>query len=318
MASSKHYYPHFAGLLAEIARHHGADFELLSRGWVKRLHYRGRTAYIWGYHWDLNPAAAQMVCADKFSTHEVLNREGVTHVPHELFMRPVHGETPPPGRAMQRYVADTGFPLVAKPVRGFGGDEVYFLGSQARLAEVVATLFQHHESLALSPYQSAPREIRAITLDGEILLCFAKERPRVTGNGRDPLARLIQAQLPGWDGHYSEDFLDYRHPRGAATVPAAGEPTVVDFRHNLAHGARPWVLESGQRPADLAALVRRTVAALQLRFCSVDCLELESGELRVMEVNAGVIIERFIDLHPEGRLLAWRVYEGAFRALFGC
>ena len=317
MASSKHYYPHFAGILAEIAQHHGAGFELLSRGWVKRLHHRGRTTHIWGYHWDLNPSAAQLVCADKFSTHEVLHREGIPHVPHELFMRPAHGDIHQPSRAMRRYLAATGFPLVVKPVRGFGGDEGFFVDGEARLAGVVGALFQHHESLALSPYQSADREIRAVTLDGEILLCFAKERPTVTGNGRDSVSSLIQAQLPGWVEHYSEDFLRHRHPPGSHGVPAGDERVVVDFRHNLAHGARPRVLEAAARPAALEPLVRRAVAALQLRFCSVDCLVLESGELRLMEVNAGVIIERFIDLHPEGRQLAWRVYEQAFRALFG-
>lgn len=316
MTTNKYYFPHFAGLLREIAQQHGAELDIISQGWVKRLHHRGQTAYIWGYHWDLNPGAAQSICADKYATHEVLQREEIPHIPHALFMRPPENQLAPLWHAVEAYHRDTGWPLILKPVRGFGGDEVFFIDDWAALQQAMLALFQRHEALALAPYQAAPREIRAVALDGEILLCYTKQRPTVLGNGQDPLTTLLAAQSPGGLATLSEAFLRHQHPAGRDQIPDQGQTVVVDFRHNLSQGATPELLDA-QQSAALAPRVLAVTQALGLRFCSVDFLWLDTGELLIMEINAGVMIERFIDLHPEGWQRARGVYEAAFCALFG-
>ncbi len=86
-----------------------------------------------------------------------------------------------------------------------------------------------------------------------------------------------------------------------------------DWRHNLSRGATPKVIELGSR-ADIEELAVKATSALGLRFCAVDIVD-DGTELKVLEVNAGVMLETFSRVSDEYYQLAYNVYEAAVKAM---
>lgn len=87
------------------------------------------------------------------------------------------------------------------------------------------------------------------------------------------------------------------------------------WKFNLACGA-----ETGEIPEDLykniAELAKRAARTIGLRFCSVDIAELAGGELKVLEVNCGVMTSKFLRQHPEKYPEIRAMYRDAVRKMF--
>ena len=68
--------------------------------------------------------------------------------------------------------------------------------------------------------------------------------------------------------------------------------------------------------ADIATKAAETVNA---KFVSIDLLE-ESGshDLMVLELNAGVAMDQFIIKNPDGRKIAYSIYEKSIKNMFHC
>ncbi|WP_285505884.1 ATP-grasp domain-containing protein [Actinokineospora sp. NBRC 105648] len=86
-----------------------------------------------------------------------------------------------------------------------------------------------------------------------------------------------------------------------------------EWRHNLHHGAVPVVCTDQSEVDRLAALGRGAMAALGLRFATVDIVGTPGGD-RVLEVNSGVCLERFGKHSPDGERRAREVYARAVAA----
>ena len=56
--------------------------------------------------------------------------------------------------------------------------------------------------------------------------------------------------------------------------------------------------------------------AIGLNFVSVDIVELEGGELKILEVNSGVMMENLVKLEKDGYEIAKRIYEQAIDNMF--
>ena len=81
---------------------------------------------------------------------------------------------------------------------------------------------------------------------------------------------------------------------------------------NLGAGARPLDI---QPHAALADMVRETVTVLNLRLASVDVVELQNGELCIMEINDGIMMEHYMRQSDDHRARGKVVYTKIIRAL---
>ncbi|MEL7169089.1 MAG: RimK-like protein [Bacteroidota bacterium] len=87
----------------------------------------------------------------------------------------------------------------------------------------------------------------------------------------------------------------------------------VEWRHNLGLGATPQVLDPlADELVDHAGVAMR---ALGLRFASVDLVEV-SGTWRVLEINAGVMMEAFARQSAANATRASAIYGAALDAVF--
>ncbi len=88
-----------------------------------------------------------------------------------------------------------------------------------------------------------------------------------------------------------------------------------NWKFNLQQGAWSEPILEQQYP-ELIALAKRAVAAIGLRFCSVDIIETDDGQLLVIEINSGVMIQRYVEQHPDAALLVREIYHDAIRKMF--
>lgn len=90
---------------------------------------------------------------------------------------------------------------------------------------------------------------------------------------------------------------------------------VGDWKFNLQHGA-----SAEPTPKDkigvIAKLARAAASKLGLRFCSVDVIETFDDELMVLEVNSGVMTDKYLQQHPDEYEQIKNLHRDAIRKMF--
>lgn len=87
--------------------------------------------------------------------------------------------------------------------------------------------------------------------------------------------------------------------------------TDSDWKFNLGQGARAEVILSADKILEMLAL--SAMSTLQLRFASVDIIETADGQRKILEVNSGVMMEKFSGLSAENYQRAKAIYKKAMK-----
>lgn len=295
-------------LIASLRRYavsRGLELQLLSGDWVACLQKAGRRHLVIGYDLGLNGSAASRIASDKGATYDVLRHAGVPALEHRAFLHPRFLDfMPQDGNWTGLLAAFTEFgrDAVIKDNEGTGGIEVFRVRSLTELEQRAHKLFQIARAIALSPFVAIEDETRLVMIDGDCVLAYAKQRASVTGDGTRTVGELIAANPSAYDNPGLP--LD--------AVPAAGQRVPLQWRHNLGLGARAILLDANAPElASRLALARNTMAALTLRFASIDIMTAGGGIPMVLEANAGVMLE--VASRPDfgGAELADRIYHRA-------
>jgi glutathione synthase/RimK-type ligase-like ATP-grasp enzyme len=306
-------------ILGEVAQEHNIRLTTLSHDWIIRLEQGSQARHVYGYNFDLNSAAAQAIANDKSAVSELLQYRHIPHVEHKLVLHP----------RLASYISDHGlwsdmvafarqheFKLVCKPNDGTGGEDVFRVRSQPELEQIVQQLFTSHRAICLSPFYNIAQEYRVIILQGRCELIYAKQRPVITGDGQSTIADLIARQLdigaiPAAVAiraiRVNENQLD--------KVLAQAESLALNWKHNLAHGASPVIINDQALWQELANLAQACAAELNIVFASIDIIETEGRRL-ILEVNSGVMMEHFVELAPNGYAIAKAIYSKAVELMF--
>lgn len=306
-------------LLREIAAEQGLALTTFSQDWVIRLEKGPAIRYIHGYNFELNSATAQLLATDKSAVSDLMGFKKIPHVEHRLFLHPrLAGYISSEGNwtELMAFARQHNFKMVCKPNDGTGGEDVFRTRSQAELEKVVQQLFSVHRSICLSPFYTIDQEYRLIFLAGNCELAYSKERPAITGDGTSTVAGLIARQL-------NEGLLPVAVAERAIRlnqqrlneVLAAGTRFILDWKHNLVGGAHPVVITDAQLLEILTSLGQRCAAELNIHFASIDIIEVE-GQLLILEVNSGVMMEHFARSLPDGYARAKAVYAKAVALMF--
>jgi len=308
-------------LVQEIAKEQGLFCTLLSKNWIIKLTQpnTGKSRFIFGYNFELNSATARMLAQDKCAAAEVLQLANVPAVAHELFLHPrmqaYVGETGN-WQAIRNYAVKHNYQLVCKPVSGTGGNGVQRVRNQLELEQVIHRLFAKHRSIAISPYYVIEQEFRVIMLDGEAEIIYAKEIPSVMGDGMQTVEKLGMAKygIDFWKG-LIQKLTTSQMPLNVQAIPALNEKVRLSWKHNLGLIAQPRIVRNELLKATLSKLAQQAQAAINIRFASIDIVEI-NGQWRVMEINAGIMVESFSRASPEAYALSKALYSKAIQRLF--
>lgn len=305
--------------LAKIVRQICATREIkltvFSDDWVFDLQYGKRSGRIFGYDFDLNPAAAKQIAKDKSATSDLLHAHGIPRVEHRLFHGPqLVGYVPMSGNwpAMMEYFASCRHDVVCKPNEGTGGRGVLRARTQLALELAVQKLFTISRSIALSPYEPFETEYRIGVIDGQVEFAYRKERQQLLGDGHSTIRDLLLAHFKKTGNLFLQpdvaaDFTESE--RDDTRVPTPGEVITVNWRHNLGQGALPAMLDrTSEKSKKLNHLAAEALRAIGTRVASVDIVEI-NGSLKILEINAGIMMESFVKWVPDGWRIATEFYD---------
>lgn len=164
----------------EICREDGLGREVLSNGWVRVLTKDGQRHFVVGNKFDLNPAAAAMIVADKYATFCMLDGNSIPVVEHAILYEFSNLAEFAKGYNSLEYVVDYlhkhDNSIIIKPNRGARGRGVCKVESTDEIEGVLATVFRQDDSASMCPFYDVQYEYRTIMLDGEPRLIYAKQR----------------------------------------------------------------------------------------------------------------------------------------------
>lgn len=302
-------------IVREIAAELNVEVTTAFTDWVVRLHApNGKRATIFGYDFGLNQSSAAQVADDKAATSETLQTFGINCVAHHLVFRPDFARFSDQASTYVHaaHLFETlGQDVVCKNNRGTGGVHVYRARNVPELENALYRIFTVHYAAALSPYVEASTEYRVIMIDGTATAVFGKNRPAVVGDGQRSVAELAARKYPNRLVDSKTAEIDSDTLR---RVPAEGELTILNWRHNLGQGASPDFVTDAGLEERLTRIAEQSLSAIGLRCGSVDVLA-ASDNLQVLEVNNGIMVENLARSGVQGASLAKATYNTLIRKL---
>ncbi len=298
-------------LLREIALENGFDYKTYSYDWVKAFTKNGKSMYVYGYNFPINPTSFTQIANDKACTSEILTASGIPNVEHSYFMSPndihyVKYLGVDSNWKQMLGLLDKYGKIICKPNSGTGGAGLKIAEDEAELEKAVNDLFANESTMCICPYYNIENEYRVIILDGEVKLVFRKVRPYVVGNGKDNIASLCAQNGKRADSTLGIDM---------AYIPCDGEKVEIGWKHNLGQGSSPEILTDGETFDTVTSLALKTLSLLGGRFASVDCVSID-GKYRVLEVNSGVMMDNFALASNDNYNKAKSIYKAAIDKFF--
>jgi len=299
-------------MIREICQDEGIQCTAFSYGWVLKLQKGSQVGYVFGYDFGVNNAASARICDDKCATSDILSHFGIPAVEHLLFLSPNNahyigaaGNWEKASELLEKHGE-----LVCKANEGSGGAVVYHVSSQVELESVVHEIFQQKRTMAICPYYRVLTEYRAIVLNNAVKLVYAKNIPCIIGDGKKSIRELLLDYMSARQMlirmEYNDDVLNRVLPQG--------EKHNVNWKSNLGQGAVPTIVEDKSLLAELSELSLRAANAISIDFASVDIIDTNEG-LMVLEVNCGIMMEKFILFGKGNYGIAKGIYREAVHGL---
>ena len=308
----------FVKAIKELSTSRNISFTGFSQDWIIRLKRGSVVRYVYGYNFDLNSSSAWMIANDKAGLSNLLALARLPHVEHRFFPHPrLSGYVPASGNwaAVLQFAEASNYNLVCKTNQGTGGSEVYRIQNQRELEAAFQQLFEVHRGLSLSPLYAIDQEFRLIMLQGKVLLAFEKVIPTVTGDGLTSFQTLMVQSFDA--GKISAKVLSAALEEPSANpdfIPAQGLVIPILWKHNLGRGANLRILNEGELPT-LQQLANDAMLASGLSLAAVDLISTK-GQLRILEINCGIMLENFAAQKAGGYPRAKEVYSKILNAMF--
>ncbi len=301
----------FDKIIKEIVEEENIEWISYSHDWIYRIKKGEKVRYIFGYNFDNNSANVYQIVNDKAGTWELLDSLNIPAVPHHLFRLPSGGEDESTFFNAMDKAKEYNYKVVCKKNnQGTGGADVYKATKKSEVEKTLVKLFSKTNSISLSPLLDITHEYRTIILDGDIKLVYSKNRQAVEGDGRSMLKDLICEKFGPEE---LKSIILGVNPDTAEMlnkVVECGEYFTLNWKHNLGLGAEPEILEDGEKRKELESIAKKAAKELNIGFASIDIVEAD-GKLYVLEINSGVMMERFAVTARNGYNIAKEIYRSA-------
>lgn len=305
------YGPEYQNIIREICESNGIGYQLYDNR-CAMLSHKGHKQFLWSRRFPHNTASSSRIIDSKSVCALILSSAGLPVVAHsKLYRSDTEGYIPQreTNQKICEGILKTFGGVVIKPNDSCEGKDVYACFSAKEIEHALLEVFRKKEVLAASPYIDTINEYRVFYLQGECLMAYRKIRPYVVGDGESSLQLLVFRS-----DMQKEDIiktLDYSY------IPANGEKVEIGWKFNLSCGGSLEMVNDCKLKDTLFSLAKQAADVINAQFVTVDFLENgKTKELSILEMNAGVAMDQFILKHPQGRAIAYFVYERAIRSLF--
>ncbi len=290
-------------LLKEICESKNIKVNFVSKDWVMVLQKDNKVKYIIGYKFPLNNHVVGQICDDKYALYDVLKKLNIPVAEYHILFKDYNKED------VLSYAKQYNYNIVVKSNTGTCGNDMYHTTTKEDLFTYIDKLLSKHHSISISPYYNIKNEYRTILLNKQVKLFYGKEKPCIIGDG----IKTIYELLCEFNPYY---FNKIKPQEELNNVLVKNEKYEYNWQFNLSKGARPFYSSNNSLNDSIKSLAKKVADKLDLNFVSVDIIELVTGELLVLEVNSGVMMENFVELMPDGKEIAKEIYSEVIDEIF--
>ena len=290
-------------IIENICLEEGIKYTLVSKGWITILEKDGVTRFLAGYKSGLNDHAVGMVCDDKYALYDVLKHFGINIAEHYILFSNYDKDE------VGEYAKKYNYRLVVKINEGTCGNDMYQVFSEDELFLRIDELLKKAYSISILPFYDIKNEYRSIIFNNNVEVFYGKRRPIVIGDGEKTVYELLLDFNPRF-------FSKIDKNSNLDMILDRGEVFEYGWQHNLSKGAIPFYVDDKELEGKVKTMALQVAGILNLSFASVDIIELESGELMVLEANSGVMMENYTKLMADGVEVTENLYRKVIKELF--
>lgn len=303
----------FKKIIKEICFENNIKYKFLSKDWVIMLEKDGKTRFISGHKFDLNSHGIGLIADDKYALYEVLKSKNIPVIEHKIVYNKMNNLDYSSGCNTYEYVKEyfqkNNNNIVIKPNDGTCGKDVFKVTDVNEINKVLDKIFLKNYSISMCPFYKIKHEYRAVMLEGENKLLYAKYLPIVTGDGNKTIRQLLM--------EFNHDyFVDKLEDHKYDKVLSKNKTFEYNWKFNLSQGSIAKKLNDKLLEERLIKIAKQVCEEINLKFGSIDIIETTNNELLVLEVNSGVMLENYIRINPNEYVCAKNIYRNAIENLF--
>lgn len=297
-------------LIKEICNENNIKYKFLSKNWIIKLEKDNNIRFIAGNKFDLNGHAVGLILDDKYALFDVLKNSGINVCEYKIFYNKDNKYDYAIGcntyDSAIEYFKNNNCNIVIKPNNGSKGLNIYHITNEKDLIKTLDELFIKNYSISICPYYEIENEYRVIILNNEVKLIFGKIKPIVIGDGVSTLKELL---INFNESYFKDKEIDNY-------IPKLNEIYEYDWKFNLSRGAKSFYDIDDELKCKLSEIAINVCKSVDIKFASVDIVKLSTGELKVLEANSGVTIDKVTNFLPNGKDIAKKIYTEAILCFF--
>ena len=95
-----------------------------------------------------------------------------------------------------------------------------------------------------------------------------------------------------------------------------GQKIFINWKFNLSQGSTCKIVTNQELIFKLSTIAIDAANAIGISFATIDILKDQNGVFKVLEINAGVAMDQFIQQVHHGKKIATAIYEKAILSMF--
>lgn len=191
------------------------------------------------------------------------------------------------------------------------GRNVFKINNVKELEEKYKKLLLTNFAITASPFYDIDTEYRTIVVEDSVELIYGKVRPIVVGDGKSTIKELLISFNPNYFKN-KENLEEETYN----TILPVGKKYEYNWKFNLEGGANINMEIPLELKNSISNMAKNVASKLNIKFGSIDIVLTSDQELKVLEINSGVMMKNFIDLHPNGEEIAYKIYKKAIINMF--
>ncbi len=303
----------FKEIIEEICKEEKITFKVLSKDWIIMLEKDGKTRFISGYKFDLNPHGIGTVVDDKYALYEVLKDKNIPVIEHKIVYNKTNNLDYALGCNTYEYVKDyfikNNKHIVIKPNNGTCGRSVYNVTDISQIDDILDNIFINNYSISICPFYNIKNEYRIVMLDGKSCLLYAKYLPIVKGDGKKSIRNLL---IEFNKNYFKNRLEDEKYDK----VLKVDEKFEYNWKFNLSQGAIAKKVDDKLLSDKLIKIAENVCNEINLKFGSIDVICTTDNKLQVLEANSGVMLENYVRLYPSEYKNVKMIYSEAIKKMF--
>ena len=304
----------FYKIIDELCQEKKIEQKMLSFDWIRQLKKDGKIKNLIKYQFDLNSANSCRIANDKYATYELLSKNDIPIIDHKMIFNPKMREDYFYKEQIEEAInlLNKCKKVVIKANESSRGKDVILCEDVEETKEVINRLFsENHDSLSICPFVDIEYEYRAIYLNGKVIYIYKKQKPFVIGDGIKSVTDLIL------DKFGKNNTLDFIKEIDYNKVLDYNEKEIVSWKHNLCNGAEPILIdESDEYYKIIENIAIKSAKIIDINFATVDIALTNSKEVKVVEINSSVCMDKFANIVPNGYKIAKNIYSEAIDIMF--